>query len=178
MQLHLGHSKGGWRQLTFARHLCLSSPSGADALTAAAAAKGEEDGRGQDSEPDEGSGSAAPSLQPGSALPLTRSMINPADVDVSSLPSLHLSFFFPKAKLPFLLPLFVHHRRHLKRVLNYLSCLRLIRRQPSRSSLILPLFPPFNLTSPPSSLSAHFLLLLHRCPAIPSALISHRRPAV
>lgn len=176
MQLHLGHSKGGWQQLTFARHLCLSSPSGADALTVAAAAAA----RGwweQDSEPDEGSGSAAPSLQHGSALPLTRSMINPADVNVSSLPSLHLSFF-PKAELPFLLPLFVHHRRHLKAVLNYLSCVRLIRRQPSSSSLILPLFPPFNLTSPPSSFSTHFLLLLHRCPTIPSALISHRRPAV
>lgn len=66
-QLYLGHFKDSLERLTFAGRLP-ASPPGADALTSA----------GQGGKPDEGFSSADLSLQHGSLLPPTRSMINPA----------------------------------------------------------------------------------------------------
>lgn len=93
------------------------SPSGDDALTST----------GQDGKPDEGFSSADLSLQQGSPLPPTRSMINPTDVNVSCLLSLsphRLSFHSATISRPstFCSLLFLHvsHLCHLKVVADCL----------------------------------------------------------
>lgn len=75
------------------RGASLFTPSGADALTSP----------GQDGKPDEGFSSADLSLQHGSPLPPTRSMINPTEHQ-RLLSPLTLSFISPFTLPPYLLP--------------------------------------------------------------------------
>lgn len=75
------------------RGASLFAPSGADALTSP----------GQDGKPDEGFSSADLSLQHGSPLPPTRSMINPTEHQ-RLLSPLTLSFVSPFTLPPYLLP--------------------------------------------------------------------------